>query len=102
GIWLPRDGYGDMRDRIPWLHGVGPSHVRQRHEPLFGIRVLGADNVHRRAFGDQDVQLARHTVGREDSIHHADAFRYRLRVALRFGRTFGIVPRATSGGQSAA
>jgi len=34
-----------------WIHGLGPPHVCQRHEPLFRLRVFGSDNVHRCAFG---------------------------------------------------
>ncbi len=47
--------YAMLVDRILRLHGVGPSHVHERHEPLFGVCLLAADHVHRSAFGDQDV-----------------------------------------------
>ena len=36
-----------------------------------------------RAVGDQDLQLARHAVGRQHPLHHADALRARLRVDVR-------------------
>src|SRR6202030_56503 len=41
-------------------------------------------------------------MGWEDSIHNADAFRHWLRFALRFGRPFGIISRATGSRQPAA
>ena len=47
---------------------LGASHVRQRHEPVLGTGVFGADDLDRRAVGDQNLQLAGNAVGREDSI----------------------------------
>ena len=58
GLRLSRDGVRDAGDRLPGLHGLGPSHVHERHEPVLGVRLLAADDVDRRAVGDQDVQLA--------------------------------------------
>ncbi len=37
------------------IHGVGPSHVHERDEPLLGVCVFDFDHVHWRALGHQDV-----------------------------------------------
>ena len=37
GVRISRDGAGDVRYRLPRFSGLGPSHVRQRNEPLFGF-----------------------------------------------------------------
>ena len=54
--------------RLPGFHGLGPSHVCERHEPLFGCLFV-PDSGDRSAFRHQDVQLAGNPVGRPDSIH---------------------------------
>ncbi len=59
---LQGDGLRHAGHRIPRLHGLGPSHVHERHEPLLGFCVFDPDHVHRRALGHQDVQLAGHDV----------------------------------------
>ena len=100
-VRISRDGWRDLRDRFPGIHGLGTPHVRQRHEPLFGLRVFRADDVHRRSLRDQDVQLAGNAVGREDSVPDADAVRARFRFAVRQRRPFGTFPCAAGGGQSA-
>ena len=83
-----------VRHRLPRLLRVGPPHVHQRHEPLFGIRLFAADHDDRGALGDQDLQLAGNFVGREDSLHHCDAVCARLRFAVRHRRPFRPVPGA--------
>ncbi len=50
GVRISRDGYGDLRHRFPGLHGLGPPHVPQRHEPLFRLYILRADDVDWRSF----------------------------------------------------
>ena len=60
---------GDVRHRLPGLLRLGPPHVHQRDEPVFGVCVLDPDHDHRRALGHQDVQLAGNDVGREDPVH---------------------------------
>ena len=71
GVRLSRHGRRHGRHRLPGLLRLGPPHVRQRDEPLFGVRVFHADHDDRRALGDQDLQLAGNAMGREDSLHHA-------------------------------
>jgi hypothetical protein len=95
---LSRHGLRHVRHRLPRLHGLGPSHVRQRHESLFRIRVLGPDHGHRRSLSHQNFQLARHHLERENPIHIANDVRARLRLAIRQRRPFRPVPGATSGG----
>ena len=41
--------------------------------PYSAVAFSSADAFDRRAFRDQDLQLARHYVGSEDSLYHADA-----------------------------
>ena len=77
------DGVRHPGHRLPRLHGLGPSHVHERHEPVLGYGLLHPDHVHRRAFGDQDLQLARDTLGRARS-----AFRHRMLFALGFVSLF--------------
>jgi hypothetical protein len=93
-LWVPRDGLRAVHHRLSGIHGVGPSHVRERDEPIFWICILRSDDVHRRTVGHQDIQLARNVVGRKDYIKDADALRARLRIAFRQRGPFGIVPRA--------
>ena len=71
GLRLPRDGRRGLRHRLPRLLRVGPSHVRQRHEPVLGVRLFDPHHDHRRAVRDQDVQLAGNPVGRQDPIQLA-------------------------------
>ena len=52
---LPRDGLRHVVDRIPWIHGVGPSHVHERDEPLFGVCIFNFDDVYWRTLGHQDI-----------------------------------------------
>ena len=96
-LWLSRDG---LRDFCHWHAGLfrlGPSHVHQRHEPVLGGRVFNSDAVNRRALGDQDVQLDRHIVGREDSLYDADVVCNRIRVAIcrRWSNRVGAGPNVT-------
>ena len=47
---LQGHGVRDYGDRFPGIHGVGPSHVHERHEPLHGLCLLDHDHGHRRSF----------------------------------------------------
>ena len=76
---LPRHGLLDDGHRGPRVHRLGPPHVPERHEPDPRHDVHDLDDGHRRAVGDQDVQLAGHAVGREHPLHDADAERALLR-----------------------
>ncbi len=58
--------------------------------PVHGHGVLCPDAFNRRAFGHQDVQLARHALGRAHTLYHADAVCHRLRLAVRRGRHHGL------------
>ena len=52
---ISRNGVRHVVDRIFRIHGVGPSHVHERDEPLFRVCVFAVDHVHWRAIGHQDV-----------------------------------------------
>ncbi len=52
---LQGDGLRHALDRIFRVHGVGPSHVHERHEPVFSFCLLAVDHVHWRAVCHQDV-----------------------------------------------
>ena len=92
---LQGDGVRDAGHRVPGLHGLGPSHVHERHEPVFGVCLLDADHGDRRAFGHQDLQLAGHALGRASPFLYADAVCHRLCFAVRLGRTERTIPGAT-------
>ena len=51
-LWLSRDGVRTFCHRYAGLLRLGPSHVHQRHEPIFGDCVFNSDAVHWRALGD--------------------------------------------------
>ena len=78
---LPVRGVLGHRHRLHGLGRVGAPHVRLRHRPGLGRRVLAVDDVHRRADRREDLQLARHDVGRPAAVHDADAVRDRPRRA---------------------
>ena len=52
------------RDRVPRLGRVGAPHVRDRARPGGGLRVRPVDDAHRHPDRREDLQLARHGVGR--------------------------------------
>ncbi len=99
---LSRHGVRNAGDRIPGLHGLGPSHVHERDEPVFGIRLLAADHGDRRAVGHQDVQLAGDDLQESRPLLYADVVRHRLRIALRLRRTERTVPGSADPRHSAA
>ena len=70
---LQADGLLDGGDRRPGLHRLGPPHVHLGHEPGARHDVHGLDDDDRAALGHQDVQLARHDLGRPHPVHDADA-----------------------------
>src|ERR1044071_6616645 len=75
---LSRDGFCHLRYWSIGILRLGTPHVHQRHESLFGDGVLGADAFHRRALGGQNLQLARPSLGWEDSFYDAEALFHRL------------------------
>ena len=75
---LSSHGVCDLCDRHAGLLCLGPSHVHQRHEPLLGDRVFDSDAFDWRSFGGEDVQLARHTVGRDEFVYDANAVCHRV------------------------
>ena len=81
--------YAMLVDRLSRLHCLGPPHVHERHEPLLGVRVFDSDDVHRRAFGHQNLQLAGYAVGRP---------RFASLAAMLFA--IGFVSLFVSGGLS--
>ena len=81
--------YSMMRHRGPRVHRLGPPHVPERHEPDPRHDVHDLDDGHRRALGDQDVQLAGDALGRQHPLHDADAERPLLRLDVRHRRPVG-------------
>ena len=71
-----------MLSFVVWGHHMFVS----RDEPFPRHGVHDDDALYRGAIRREGVQLARHPVEGEDSIHDADAVRARDRVALRDGR----------------
>ena len=61
-------------DRFPELHGMGPPHVRERHEPVLGESVLCADAVHYDSCDDPYASSDWNGVRRQDAVHIACAF----------------------------
>ena len=94
--------YAIMAIGVPGIHGLGPSYVHERHEPLLGFCVFDHDHGDRRAFGDQDVQLAGDDLRRAGALSDADAVCDRLCFAVCFGRIERTVPGAAGAGYSAA
>jgi cytochrome c oxidase subunit 1 len=90
---LPRDGLCDIRHRAAGIFRLGPSHVPERDGPAHRHSLFARDARHRRALGDQDVQLDRNTLGWSHTLHHADALFDRLCVALCLRRDHWHLPR---------
>ena len=101
-VRISSDGARALRHRLSRLSGVGPPHVCERHESLFGAHVFVADDFDRRALRDQDVQLAGDALGRKDPASNADAFRDRLRFVLHYRRPFRNFPGAARRGHDAS
>src|SRR6185369_6741543 len=93
GLWLSRDGVCDLCHRTARLLRVGPPHVHQWYEPLFGDCVFSSDTVDWCAVGGEDVQLAGHVVGLTYSLYHGDAVCTGIRFAVRGGRYHGFDSR---------
>ena len=96
------DGLRHHGHRLPRLHGLGPSHVHERHEPVLGFCLFHHDHGDRRAFGHQDLQLAGDDSRRARSLPDSDALCHRIRFAVRLGRTERPVPGAAGARYSAA
>ena len=60
---LPVHGVLGHRHRLHGLGRVGPPHVRLGHRADLGRRLLGVDDVHRRAHRREDPQLDGHACG---------------------------------------
>src|SRR3989442_15378056 len=86
---LPRHGLLDDLHRVPVVGRLRPPHVRERHEPGARDGLHRDHDDHRRAVGHQDLQLARHALGRPDPVHRADAQRARVRLDVRHRRALG-------------
>ena len=89
---LPDDGLGDPGDRRPELHRVGAPHVRERHEPVLRLLLRHDHADHRRAHGDQGLQLGADAVARQHPLHRSHAVRDRLHLHVRQRRADGSVP----------
>src|SRR5438270_923451 len=63
---------------------MGPSHVRQRHEPVFSIPVLGTHDPHFSAGSDHNSAVARHHLGRSAALQSSDDFLLPLIPLHRF------------------
>ena len=62
------------RHRLPQLHGLGPPHVRQRHESLLGGSVFSSDADHHHPGNHPDLVADRNGVRRENAVHSAALF----------------------------
>src|SRR6266446_7494872 len=77
-VRLPSDGRRDGRNRVHQHERVGAPHVHRGND-VGGEHLLRLDyDGDRGADRDQDLQLARHDVGRKDLFQGADAVLHRL------------------------
>ena len=88
-VRLQRRGVLRYRDRLPRLGRVGAPHVRERHRPGRDLGVRCVDDAHRHPDRREDLQLARHGVGRRGSISDADAVQPRLHRDVHARRALG-------------
>ena len=63
---------------LPQLHGLGPPHVRQRHESFFGQSFLRADSDHHYPGDDSHAAADRHRLRRQNALHYAGALLPRI------------------------
>ena len=70
---LQRDGRGVVRDRVHQPERMGASHVRRRHDAGRQLVFRLVHDAGRRADRHQDLQLARHNLGRKTSLQGTDA-----------------------------
>ena len=70
---LSGHGGGDGLHRLRQHERVGAPHVHDRHELVRQQLLRDHHDGRRRADGDQDLQLARDDVGRQDPVQDADA-----------------------------
>src|SRR6267143_1189039 len=81
-VRLPGDGRRDGRDRVHQHERVGAPHVHGGND-VGGEHLLRLDHDgDRGADRDQDLQLARHHVGRKDLFQGADAVLHRVPVPV--------------------
>ena len=76
-VRLSGHGGGDGRDRVREHERVGAPHVHDRDELLRQQLLRDHHHGRGRSDGHQDLQLARHDVGREDPVQDADAVLHR-------------------------
>src|SRR6267142_747936 len=77
-LWIPRHG---SRNDLHWVHRferLGASHVHDRDEFLRQQLFCVYDNGYRGPYRHQDLQLARHDVGRKDPVQDADDLLHRI------------------------
>src|SRR5438874_2554196 len=67
---------------------MGPSYVRQRHEPVFSIPVLGTHDPHFSAGSDHNSAVARHHLGRQGPLQSIDDVLSGLCVNIRDWRAW--------------
>ena len=79
-IWIQADGVFDFRNCGIGIHRLGPPHVRVGDEPIPWHDVYGFDDDDCLAECSEDIQLVRHALGRQDSVHNANAFRFVVRL----------------------
>jgi heme/copper-type cytochrome/quinol oxidase subunit 1 len=80
------DGLRDGGYRVSGLHRLGAPHVPERHESDARNHFRREHDLHCRSERDQDVQLVRHAVAREHSLHDGDVERTGVRGDVRHRR----------------
>ncbi len=69
-LWLLDHGGGHAGHWLPEPGRVGAPHVHHRHDFLRQRVLHRLHHGHRRADGNQDLQLAGHDVGRQNPLHY--------------------------------
>jgi len=85
------DGRGNDLHRLHWYERLGPSHVHDRHELQCQRFCRVHDHGHRRSDRHQDLQLARHDVGRQDPVQDTDAFLHRIPFQFLIAGLTGVM-----------
>src|SRR5207302_1625648 len=92
-----RDDRLPRGDRVLELHGVGPSHVLERDEPLLGDAVFGAHAGHHDSRHHRHAAVDRHDLRRPAAVRDAGAVLPRVRLGVRARRHQRLLSRPSRG-----